>query len=86
MLNANDLYQAHLTPYLQQAENALNAKLGSAQSQNGALAERGSSPATGDRVAALGTGSGNDRPGGFCQSIDSVQQGAQSATRESSDR
>jgi kinetochore protein NNF1 len=40
MLNADDLYQAHLTPYLQQAENALNAKLETAQAQNAALAER----------------------------------------------
>lgn len=40
MLNAGDLYQAHLTPYLQQAENALNAKIETAQSENAALAER----------------------------------------------
>ncbi|OKL59706.1 hypothetical protein UA08_05140 [Talaromyces atroroseus] len=40
MLNADDLYRAHLTPYLQQAESALNAKLEEAQSQNAALAER----------------------------------------------
>jgi kinetochore protein NNF1 len=39
-LGANDLYQAHLTPYLREVQGALNAKLETTQSQNAELAER----------------------------------------------
>lgn len=40
MLNADGLYKAHLVPYLQEAQMALNGKLETAQSQNAALAEK----------------------------------------------
>ncbi|EED17034.1 MIND kinetochore complex component Nnf1, putative [Talaromyces stipitatus ATCC 10500] len=40
MLNADGLYQAHLTPYLQEVQNVLNAKIETTQSQNVALAEK----------------------------------------------
>jgi kinetochore protein NNF1 len=40
MLGAEGLYQAHLTPYLQEAQTALDAKLNTAQSQNTELADR----------------------------------------------
>lgn len=40
LLCAEGLYQAHLTPYLQEAQTALDAKLDAAQSQNKELADR----------------------------------------------
>jgi kinetochore protein NNF1 len=40
MLDANGLYKAHLTPYLQEAQATLNARIETAQSQNVALAEK----------------------------------------------
>ncbi|RAO69312.1 uncharacterized protein BHQ10_005324 [Talaromyces amestolkiae] len=40
MLDAEGLYKAHLTPYLQEAQVALSAKIETAQSQNAALAEK----------------------------------------------
>ncbi|KUL87490.1 hypothetical protein ZTR_04592 [Talaromyces verruculosus] len=40
MLDAEGLYKAHLTPYLQEAQVALNAKIETAQSQNAVLAEK----------------------------------------------
>lgn len=40
MLDAGGLYKAHLTPYLQEVQVALNTKTEAAQSQNAALAEK----------------------------------------------
>jgi kinetochore protein NNF1 len=40
MLDAEGLYKAHLTPYLQEAQVTLNSKIETAQSQNAALAEK----------------------------------------------
>lgn len=38
-LGAEDLYKAHLTPYLQEAQSALNNKLAATQAQNTELAQ-----------------------------------------------
>lgn len=40
MLGADGLYQAHLTPFLQHAQDTLKAKLETTQSQNAELADR----------------------------------------------
>lgn len=40
MLDADGLYKAHLTPYLQEAQVTLDAKIETAQTQNAALAEK----------------------------------------------
>lgn len=39
-LGAEELYKAHLTPYLQEAQAALNAKLDATHAQNAELAEK----------------------------------------------
>ncbi|KAH8700751.1 putative MIND kinetochore complex component Nnf1 [Talaromyces proteolyticus] len=40
MMGADNLYQAHLAPYLQHAQDSLNAKLETTQSQNAELADK----------------------------------------------
>ncbi|PGH17127.1 hypothetical protein AJ79_01265 [Helicocarpus griseus UAMH5409] len=39
-LGANELYQAHLAPYLAEAQSSLNTKLGTVQGENTRLAEK----------------------------------------------
>ena len=39
-LNAKELYQAHLTPYLEKAQETLDSKLEKTQSENAELAEK----------------------------------------------